>query len=49
LQAAQGGPAPILLRVETSAGHGAGKPTSKVIDERADVLAFCDAVLTRRD
>jgi prolyl oligopeptidase len=49
LQAAQAGPAPILLRVETSTGHGAGKPTRKVIDERADVLAFCEGVLTRRD
>ncbi len=48
LQAAQAGPAPILLRVDTSAGHGAGKPTSKLIDERADVLSFCDGVLRRR-
>ncbi|GLH66511.1 prolyl endopeptidase [Geothrix edaphica] len=40
LQAAQAGPAPILTRIETSAGHGAGKPTAKVIAERADVLAF---------
>ena len=40
LQAAQAGPAPILIRIETSAGHGAGKPTAKVIAERADVLAF---------
>ncbi len=40
LQAAQGGPAPILTRIETSAGHGAGKPTDKAIAERADVLAF---------
>jgi prolyl oligopeptidase len=40
LQAAQGGPAPILLRVDTSAGHGAGKPVGKLLDERADVLAF---------
>lgn len=40
LQAAQGGPAPVLLRVDTSAGHGAGKPVGKLIDERADVLAF---------
>ena len=45
LQAAQAAEAPILLRVETSAGHGAGKPTTKLIDERADVLAFCEAVL----
>jgi prolyl oligopeptidase len=48
LQAQQAGPAPILLRVETSAGHGAGKPTSKLIDERADVLAFCEGVLKQR-
>jgi prolyl oligopeptidase len=47
LQAAQAGPAPILLRVETSTGHGAGKPTGKLIDERADILAFCDDVLRR--
>ncbi len=40
LQAAQGGPAPVLTRIETSAGHGAGKPTAKAIAERADVLAF---------
>jgi prolyl oligopeptidase len=48
LQAQQAGTAPILLRVETSTGHGAGKPTSKVIDERADVLAFCEGVLKRQ-
>ncbi len=40
LQAAQAGPAPILARIETRAGHGAGKPTKKRIEERADVLAF---------
>lgn len=40
LQAAQGGPAPILIRIETRAGHGAGKPTSKRIDEAADRFAF---------
>ncbi len=40
LQAAQAGPAPILTRIETSAGHGAGKPTAKAIAERADVFAF---------
>ena len=40
LQAAQTGPAPILIRIETSAGHGAGKPTSKQIDEVTDAFAF---------
>ncbi len=40
LQAAQGGDAPVLIRVETAAGHGAGKPVSKVVAESADVLAF---------
>ena len=40
LQAADTGPAPKLIRIETNAGHGAGKPTSKIIEERSDVLAF---------
>jgi prolyl oligopeptidase len=40
LQAAQGGPAPILIRIETRAGHGAGKPTSKIIEETTDQWAF---------
>jgi prolyl oligopeptidase len=40
LQAAQGGPAPVLLRVDVRAGHGVGKPISKVIDATADRLAF---------
>jgi prolyl oligopeptidase len=40
LQAAQAGPAPVLIRIETKAGHGAGKPTTKQIDEAADRLAF---------
>ncbi|MCC5949867.1 MAG: S9 family peptidase [Nitriliruptoraceae bacterium] len=40
LQHAQGGTAPVLLRVDIAAGHGAGKPTAKLLDERADVLAF---------
>jgi prolyl oligopeptidase len=39
LQAAGGG-GPILIRVETQAGHGAGKPLVKVIEEEADMLAF---------
>ena len=40
LQAAQGGDAPSLIRIETRAGHGAGKPTRKRIEEAADRLAF---------
>ncbi len=40
LQADQAGPAPALIRIETNAGHGAGKPTSKLIDEAADEWAF---------
>ncbi len=40
LQSAQAGPAPILIRIETRAGHGAGKPTSKIIAEAADKWAF---------
>jgi prolyl oligopeptidase len=40
LQAAQGGDAPVLIRIETKAGHGAGKPTSKLIEEIADRWAF---------
>lgn len=45
LQAAQGGPAPILVRIETSAGHGGGKPTGKRIEEDADILAFLHRAL----
>ncbi len=45
LQAAQSGEAPILIRIETSAGHGAGTPISKIIDEAADRLAFLAQVL----
>jgi len=45
LQAAQAGPAPVLLRVETKAGHGAGKPTAKLIEEQADRWAFLVRVL----
>jgi prolyl oligopeptidase len=40
LQAAQAGTAPVLIRIETRAGHGAGIPTSKLIDEYADQWAF---------
>jgi prolyl oligopeptidase len=45
MQAAQAGPAPILIRIETKAGHGAGKPTAKVIEEVADKWAFLTRVL----
>ena len=40
LQAAQAGEAPVLIRIETKAGHGAGKPTTKIIEEAADRWAF---------
>lgn len=40
LQHVQAGDAPTLIRIETSAGHGAGTPTTKQIDELADVYAF---------
>jgi prolyl oligopeptidase len=40
LQAAHKGPNPVLIRVQTKAGHGAGKPTKMKIEEAADSLAF---------
>jgi prolyl oligopeptidase len=40
LQAAQAGDKPTFIRIETKAGHGAGKPTSKIIEELADEWAF---------
>jgi prolyl oligopeptidase len=40
LQEMQQGSAPTLIRIDTSAGHGAGKPTAKVIDESTDILSF---------
>ena len=45
LQHAQGGPNPILIRIETKAGHGAGKPITKLIEEAADRWAFLAEVL----
>ena len=45
LQAAQAGSAPVLARIETRAGHGAGKPTQKRIEEVADIYAFLVRVL----
>jgi prolyl oligopeptidase len=40
LQAAELGEEPQLIRIETRAGHGSGKPTDKIIDEYGDILAF---------
>ncbi|MEB3290316.1 MAG: prolyl oligopeptidase family serine peptidase [Leptolyngbya sp.] len=40
LQQTQGGDTPALIRIDTKAGHGAGKPTAKVIEEAADKWAF---------
>ena len=40
LQKMHAGTAPVLIRIETNAGHGAGKPTSKIIDEQADQWSF---------
>jgi len=40
LQAAQAGRNPVMIRIETQAGHGAGKPTAKIIEEAADRWAF---------
>ena len=40
MQADQAGPAPILIRIEVKAGHGAGKSITKLIDETADTWSF---------
>ena len=45
LQQAQAGPAPILIRIETRAGHGAGTPTTKRIENISDQWAFLVKVL----
>ncbi len=45
LQEAQAGPAPVLIRIETRAGHGAGKPITKTIEEVADQWSFLAANL----
>jgi prolyl oligopeptidase len=44
-QADQGGAAPILIRIDTKAGHGAGKPTAKQIDEVTDRWGFLTRAL----
>ena len=41
LQADQAGQSPVLILIQSSAGHGAGKPLSKQLDETADAYAFC--------
>ena len=40
LQEAHKGTSPVLIRIETKAGHGAGKPTAKQIEEAADIWSF---------
>lgn len=40
LQKAHGGDAPVLIRIQTKAGHGVGKPTKMLIEEQADIWAF---------
>ncbi len=45
LQYAQAGSEPVLIRIETKAGHGAGKPTAKIIEELADSHAFLFSAL----
>ncbi len=45
MQRLQAGPAPILLRVDRRAGHGAGKPTLKALEETADAYAFLSQAL----
>jgi len=46
LQHAQEAPGPVLITIETNAGHGGGKPTDKVINEIADEYAFLVKVLS---
>ncbi|MBS9387573.1 MAG: S9 family peptidase [Dolichospermum sp. WA123] len=45
LQVAHNGNAPVLIRIEIKAGHGAGKPTAKIIEEAADKWGFLVRVL----
>jgi prolyl oligopeptidase len=49
IQEAQAGDAPVLIRIETKAGHGSGKPTSKWIEEIADQWAFLAYHLELKD
>lgn len=45
LQSVHQGENPVLIRIDTKAGHGAGKPTTKIIEEVADKWAFLAATL----
>jgi len=45
VQAAQAGPAPVLLRVRLSTGHGTGPTTGQLIEEKADAYAFLMEIL----
>ena len=45
MQYAQAGTAPILIRIETSAGHGGGKPITKQVDEAAAIIGFLEKAL----
>ena len=45
LQHAQGGDAPVMIRIDTKSGHGAGKPTAKQIEEWTDLWGFALAAL----
>ena len=45
LQSCQAGNLPTLIRIQTKAGHGAGRPTAMIIQEVADRYAFLDKVL----
>lgn len=49
LQKAQVGDAPVLIRIDRKAGHGAGKPTTKVIEEVADKYAFLLHIFGMKD
>lgn len=40
LQECQGGNAPVLIRIDSKAGHGGGKPMSKQMEENADIYGF---------
>ena len=49
LQNAHRGQNPVLIRIETKAGHGAGTPTSKQIETQTDILSFLEKVLKLQD